>query len=111
MVKLLSSEQIGSIENSASEILKLSWWLEIKTVVPPCTYYFGPFSIEKEARFSQYNYVEDLLKKKAHGITVEVKQLQPKELMIYDLWLSNQAQRNNNDRVTQKMIGKSQSSR
>ena len=84
MVKLLSSEQIGSIENSASEILKLSWWLEIKTVVPPCTYYFGPFSIEKEARFSQYNYVEDLLKKKAHGITVEVKQLQPKELMIYD---------------------------
>ena len=111
MVKLLSSEQISSIQHSSDELLRLPWWLEIKTVIPPCTYYFGPFSIEKEARFSQYNYVEDLLKKKAHGITVEVKQLQPKELMIYDRWCSKKAQINNHNRVTPKMIGQSQSSR
>ena len=84
MVKLLSCEQISSIHNSSSQLLRLPWWLEIKTVIPPCTYYFGPFSIEKEAKFSQYNYVEDLLKRNAHGITVEVKQLEPKKLMIYD---------------------------
>ena len=84
MVKLLSSEQTSSIKNSCSKIVRLSWWLEIKTVIPHCTYYFGPFSSKKEAKISQYDYIKDLLQKKAHGITVEVKQLQPKELMIYE---------------------------
>lgn len=64
--------------------MRLSWWLEIQTVIPPCIYYFGPFSSQKEAKISQYDYIEDLLQKKAQGITVEVKQLQPKELMIYE---------------------------
>ncbi len=82
MVKLLNWELINSIQNSSFEFWRLSWWLEIKTVIPACTYYVGPFSREKEAKFSQYNYVEDLLKKKARGITVEVKQLQPKEFLI-----------------------------
>ena len=83
MVKLLSSEQTGSI-NSSDKLLRLFWWLEIKTVIPPCIYYFGPFFSKKEARISQYDYIENLLQKNAHGITVEVKQLQPKELMIYE---------------------------
>ncbi len=84
MVKSSSSEQTDSIESSFSQILKLFWWLEIKTVVPPCTYYFGPFSSQKEAKISQYHYIDDLSHQKAHGITVEIKQLQPKELMIYE---------------------------
>ena len=89
MVRLLRPEQTSPIKNSCSEIscseiLRLSWWLEVKTVVPPCVYYFGPFSSQKEAQISQYHYIDDLSQKKAHGITAEVKQLQPKELMIYE---------------------------
>lgn len=26
-----------------------SWWVEIKTSQPACTYYFGPFDTEDEA--------------------------------------------------------------
>ena len=89
MVRLLRQEQTSSIKNSCSEIscseiLRLSWWLEVKTVVPPCVYYFGPFSNKKEAKISQYHYIDDLSHKKAHGITVEIKQLQPEELMVYE---------------------------
>ncbi len=94
MVRLLRPEQTSSIKNSCSEIscseiscseiLRLSWWLEVKTVVPPCVYYFGPFSNKKEAKISQYHYIDDLSHKKAHGITVEIKQLQPEELMVYE---------------------------
>ena len=84
MVKLLQSKQISSVKNSCSDILKLSWWLKIKTVIPPCIYYFGPFSSKKKANSSQYDYVKDLLQKKAHGTTVEVKQIEPRELLIYE---------------------------
>ncbi len=62
--------------------MMINWWLEIKTIVPSCTYYFGPFSTEKDAKLSEYGYIEDLLQEKAHGITVEIKQLKPKELTI-----------------------------
>ncbi len=58
------------------------WWVEIKTTVPECIYYFGPFFSEKEAEISQYGYIEDLWKEKAHGITVEIRQMNPKELTI-----------------------------
>lgn len=86
MVKLLAAEQIGSItiKNPCSKILRLSWWLEIKTVIPPRIYYFGPFSSRKEAKISQYDHLEHLLQKKVQGTTVEIKQLQPKELVIYE---------------------------
>ncbi len=62
--------------------MMINWWLEIKTTIPPCIYYFGPFSSQKNAKLSEYGYVEDLLQEKAHGITVEIKRLQPKELTI-----------------------------
>ena len=58
------------------------WWLEIKTIIPECIYYFGPFFSEREAQTSQYEYIEDLLQEKAFGITVEVKKANPQELTI-----------------------------
>ncbi len=62
--------------------LKLYWWLEIKTSHPACVFYFGPFYSETEAKVSQYSHIEHLIQEKFHGITLEVKQLEPKELMI-----------------------------
>ena len=62
--------------------MKIDWWLEIKTIVPCCVYYFGPFSSKEEATISEYGYIEDLLQEKAHGITVEIKLLEPKKLTI-----------------------------
>ncbi len=56
------------------------WWLKIETTVPECIYYFGPFISKKEAEISQYGYIEDLMKEKAHGIVVEIKWMNPKEL-------------------------------
>ena len=62
----------------------INWWLEIRTVIPPCVHYFGPFLTKEDARVSEYGYVEDLLKEKAHGITVEIKQFDnPKELAVF----------------------------
>ena len=58
------------------------WWLEIKTIIPKCIYYFGPFFSEKEAQTSQYGYIEDLIQEKAYGITVEAKKANPQELTI-----------------------------
>ena len=82
MVKLSRLESTSSLKNSGSHILKLSWWLEIKTSCPACVFYFGPFSNEKEAKVSQYSHIDRLIHEKFHGITLEVKQLEPKELMI-----------------------------
>ncbi|MDJ0536508.1 MAG: DUF1816 domain-containing protein [Xenococcaceae cyanobacterium MO_207.B15] len=82
MVKLSRVESTSSVKNSCCDILKLYWWLEIKTAIPPCVFYFGPFSREKEAKVSQYSHIDYLLQEKFQGITLEVKQLEPKELII-----------------------------
>ena len=82
MVKLSRLESTSCVNNSCSDILKLFWWLEIKTTRPPCVFYFGPFSSEEEAKVSQYSHIEHLIHEKFQGITLEVKQLEPKELMI-----------------------------
>ncbi len=58
------------------------WWIKIQTNIPACTYYFGPFPNLQEAKLSQHGYIEDLVKEKAHGITVELKKCQPKILTI-----------------------------
>jgi hypothetical protein len=49
------------------------WWIKIYTSEPPCTYYFGPFDSKKEAKIHQSGYIEDLVREKAQGITVETK--------------------------------------
>jgi hypothetical protein len=81
---MLSSEnsQEASVKSFIWDRSKLNWWVEIKTTTPKCTYYFGPFASAKEAHLYHYGYVEDLIGEKAHGISVEIKQLQPQSLTI-----------------------------
>lgn len=61
---------------------ELSWWVEISTSVPLCTYYFGPFDSQKEARDSRSSYVDDLLQEEARDIVALVKQGQPVSLTV-----------------------------
>ena len=60
----------------------LLWWLEITTAKPHCIYWFGPFASPQEANLYQFGYVEDLVEEQAEGITIKLKQCQPKELTI-----------------------------
>ena len=61
-----------------------AWWVEIRTALPKCTYYFGPFSSAEEARQAQAGYVEDLEQEGSQGIVVAVKWCQPQELTIIE---------------------------
>lgn len=56
------------------------WWIKISTATPDCTYYFGPFESKREAKSHQNGYVEDLVRERAQGITVETKWCQPESL-------------------------------
>jgi len=62
----------------------LAWWIEITTEFPHCTYYFGPFSSEQEARAEKRGYVEDLEQEGAQGIVVAIKRCKPHNLTIYE---------------------------
>lgn len=68
--------------------LRLAWWVEVVTYNPCCTYYFGPFASDKEAKIHQDGYIEDLEQEEAQIITVNIQQGQPKELTIYGKELS-----------------------
>ena len=59
-----------------------SWWLEIQTTNPQCTYYFGPFETFLEASSLQAGYLEDLRQEQAQVITAKIKQCQPQQLTI-----------------------------
>lgn len=58
------------------------WWAEITTTQPCCTYYFGPFETEIEAKEAYPGYVEDLDGEGATGIVVVIKRCQPEVLTI-----------------------------
>jgi Domain of unknown function (DUF1816) len=62
------------------------WWVEVRTDIPCCTYYFGPFNRAREAKLAQAGYIDDLVQEKAFGITVEIKQCQPELLTIEELY-------------------------
>ena len=61
---------------------RLPWWIEIRTAVPRCIYYFGPFESRHEAKSYQYDYINDLLWEGAQGIEARIGRRQPKELTI-----------------------------
>ena len=63
---------------------KIPWWIEIRTTLPNCIYFFGPFNNCQEARRSQDGYIEDLVVERAFGITVEIKQCQPNFLTVFE---------------------------
>ena len=63
--------------------IELNWWVKIVTALPNCTYYFGPFSSRQEADCAQVGYFEDLKQEGAHGISIQIKPCQPRELTSY----------------------------
>lgn len=58
------------------------WWVKVVTEIPRCTYYFGPFDSDQEAKLAQRGYIEDLEQEGALGITVHILQDQPPILTI-----------------------------
>ncbi len=60
----------------------LAAWIEIVTDDPNCTYYFGPFLNNQEAKIEQKGYVEDLESEGARVIQVEIKHCKPSRLTI-----------------------------
>jgi Domain of unknown function (DUF1816) len=66
------------------QFLGLAFWVEIVTDHPNCTYYFGPFSTEEEAKASRAGYMEDLENEGAQGILVNIKRCKPTDLTIFD---------------------------
>ena len=67
---------------SAMAQIGMAWWVEVKTEVPTCTYYFGPFSSSDDAVCHQPGYLDDLRKEGAQNIYSEVKRCRPKDLTI-----------------------------
>jgi hypothetical protein len=84
----LKTSEVSTLKLSCDAALP--WWVEIKTSVPLCTYYFGPFDNHKEARDSRTGYVEDLYQEEARGIIALVKQCQPDGLTIDQGYYSTQ---------------------
>jgi hypothetical protein len=62
-----------------------SWWLEIQTSQPNCTYYFGPFDSEAEAETLRGGYIEDLENEGAQNIRFALHHCsRPETLTIVD---------------------------
>ncbi|HIK11293.1 MAG TPA: DUF1816 domain-containing protein [Oscillatoriaceae cyanobacterium M33_DOE_052] len=76
------AERMKEAFTSYLEKLELAWWVEIFTLHPECTYYFGPFMSAKEAELARDGYIEDLEGEGAQGISVQIKRCQPQELTI-----------------------------
>lgn len=69
---------------SILETLGLAWWVEIITENPSCTYYFGPFASESDAKVAKVGYIEDLEQEGAHDMKVIIKRCKPGDLTVYD---------------------------
>ncbi len=69
---------------SAMAQVGMAWWVEVKTELPTCTYYFGPFSSSNDAVGHQSGYLDDLRQEGAQNIHVEVKRCRPTNLTISD---------------------------
>ncbi|MFB2836065.1 DUF1816 domain-containing protein [Floridanema evergladense] len=63
-----------------SEKIEFGWWVEIITLLPACSYYFGPFTSIQEAASAKVGYLEDLQQEGAKGITFRIKQCKPEIL-------------------------------
>lgn len=64
---------LKEVTESIKQVIGTSWWLEINTAKPRCTYYFGPFRTNAEAQASQAGYMEDLKSEGAQDIKVTLK--------------------------------------
>lgn len=72
-------------EKEVNEELRIwAWWVEVATVEPRCTYYFGPFTSKQSASVAQPGYIEDLEAEGAQGISVQIKWCKPSHLTSYE---------------------------
>ncbi|MDJ1180685.1 DUF1816 domain-containing protein [Roseofilum sp. BLCC_M91] len=69
---------------NTQNFLGFAYWIEIKTEIPACTYYFGPFQSQEEAQQAQQGYEDDLKAEAAQGISSVIKQCKPNSLTIYE---------------------------
>lgn len=56
------------------------WWVKIRTTMPSCTYYFGPFPFRWMAQRHRAGYCEDLALEQAQGIDAVIVRDEPVEL-------------------------------
>lgn len=69
-----------------------AWWIEVKTGEPVCTYYFGPFDTEQEAKFAQAGYVEDLEQEGAQHLQATALYCErPQQLTVYEEHMDDSA--------------------
>lgn len=64
--------------------LGMAHWVEITTIAPQCTYYFGPFASRSDAELAKLGYLEDLKGEGAKEIKVVIKKCKPSTLTIFD---------------------------
>lgn len=72
------------ILTNIKEFLGLAFWVEIITENPRCTYYFGPFDRQSEAKEASSGYIEDLTGEGATNLAVKIDRMKPTELTIFD---------------------------
>lgn len=60
------------------------WWIEIITIRPECTYYFGPFHTPGAAKAAYSGYIDDLKNEGSEVTNVVIKRCEPKELTLCD---------------------------
>ncbi|AGF51976.1 sll1170 [Synechocystis sp. PCC 6803] len=79
-----SGEIIDQDTQASSLYQDRDWWVRVHTIIPCVTYYFGPFTDEKEANKAYPGYLEDLRAEKAIGIFADIKQDCPRNLTVVD---------------------------
>ena len=72
----------SQFQHFISRYLRKKWWIKIKTEIPNCTYYFGPFNQKAEAKKSQVGYLDDLITEGAREIRVDIEKVHPQYLTI-----------------------------
>jgi Domain of unknown function (DUF1816) len=73
---------IVEIGTDLLNFLGQAWWIEIETLQPKCTYFFGPFINRNVANLSISGYLEDLESESALGIKTYIKRCKPTVLTI-----------------------------
>lgn len=73
-----------SADNTSSNQFELDWWIEVTTIQPNVTYYFGPFVTTQEAQWYLPGYIEDIEQEGCQDVRIQVKQCQPTELTIFE---------------------------
>lgn len=78
---------MNSLARTIAANLGLTYWVEIQTDSPTCTYYFGPFFRRKPAEDSVAGYLEDLEQEGAQNIRVRIQRSkEPEVLTVTEDW-------------------------